>query len=133
MFYIDLPLVILAKMKHHFRRHSAVRKGVVQTLGRQELDSNVLKSALLHRHVLHVPKLVLAHGFVVEPKRAYASNGAVAQELQRYHVRVELDGVSPSGDEEHEISQTATSHLEVEPRSIGWVSFTVNSAFVFWS
>ena len=62
MFYIDLPLVILAKMKHHFRRHSAVLKGDVQTFGRQELHSNVLKSALLHWHVLHVLKLVLTHG-----------------------------------------------------------------------
>jgi len=61
MFYIDLPMVILAKMKHHFRRHSAALKGDVQTLGRQKLDSNVLKSALLHWHILHVLKLVLAH------------------------------------------------------------------------
>jgi len=59
MFYIDLPLVILAKMKYQSCGHSAVLKGDVQTLGRQELDSNVLISALLHRHVLHVPKLVL--------------------------------------------------------------------------
>ena len=89
MFYIDLPLVILAKMKHHFRRHSAVRKGVVQTLGRQELDSNVLKSALLHRHVLHVPKLVLAHGFGVEPKCLYTTDCAVAQEKRNNYVTVE--------------------------------------------
>ena len=78
MLYIELPLVILAKMKHHFRRHSAVPKGDVQTFGRQELDSNVLKSALLDRHVLHVLKLVLTHAFVVGPKRRYASDGAVA-------------------------------------------------------
>ena len=81
MFYTDLPLVIHAKMTHHFRGHSAVHKGDVQTFGRQELDSNVLKSALLHRHVLHVPKLVLAHCVGVEPKRPYATEGAVAQEL----------------------------------------------------
>ena len=87
MFYIELPLVILAKIKHYFRGHSAVRKGDVQNFGRQELDSNVLKSALLHRYVLHVPKLVLAHGVGVEPKRPYAS--AVAQELRRYQVTVE--------------------------------------------
>jgi len=55
-------MVILAKMKHHFRRHSAVLKGDVETLGRQELHSNVLKSALLHWHVLHVLKLLLTHG-----------------------------------------------------------------------
>jgi len=86
-FYIDLPLVILAKMKHQFRRHSNVLKGDVQTFGRQGLDSNVLKSTLLQRHVLHVPKFVLAHGVGVEPKRPYAS--AVAQELRRYQVTVE--------------------------------------------
>jgi len=41
MFYIDLKLVILAKMKHHIRRYSAALKGDVQTLGRQELDSKL--------------------------------------------------------------------------------------------
>jgi len=33
-FYIDLPLVILANMKHHSCGHSAVLKGDVHTLGR---------------------------------------------------------------------------------------------------
>jgi len=89
MFYIDLPLVKLPKMKHHFRRHSAVLKGDMQTLGRQEFDSNVLKSALLHRHVLYVLKLVLTHGVGVEPKYPYAADGAVAQELLRYQITVE--------------------------------------------
>jgi len=76
-------------MKHQSCGHSAVIKGDLQTFGRQELDSNVLKSALLHRHVLHVSKLVLAHGVGVEPKGPYATDGAVAQELRRYHVTVE--------------------------------------------
>jgi len=89
MFYIDLPLVIFAKMKHKFRRHRAVPKRDVETLGRQDLDSNVQKSALLHRHVLHVPKLVLTHCVVVETKRLYATDGAVAQEFRRYHVTIE--------------------------------------------
>jgi len=90
MFYIDLPLIILANMNHPFRRHSAVLKWDVQTLVRQELDWNGLKSALLHRlHVLHVPKLVLAHGVGVEPKRPCAADVAIAQELRRYHVTVE--------------------------------------------
>jgi len=62
MFYINLPLVILEKMKHQIRRHSVVVKWDVQILGHQKLDSNVLKSALLHRHVLHVLKLVLTRG-----------------------------------------------------------------------
>jgi len=52
MFYIDLPLVILEKMKHHLRGHCAVLKGDLQTLGFQEFDSNVLIPALLHRHLL---------------------------------------------------------------------------------
>jgi len=90
IFYIDLlPQIILAKMKHHSFGHSAVRKGDVQNLGRQELDSNVLKSAVLHRHVLLVPKLLLAHCVWVEPKRPYATDCAVAQELRIYHVTVE--------------------------------------------
>jgi len=76
-------------MKHNFRGHSAVLKGEVKTFVREELDSNVLKSALLHRHVLHVPKLVLAHGVGVEPKRPNATDGAVVQKLCRYHVIVE--------------------------------------------
>jgi len=44
---------------------------------------------LLHGHVLHVPKLVLAHGVGVEPKRPYTADGAVAQELWSNHVTVE--------------------------------------------
>jgi len=89
VFYIVLPLVIHAKMMHHIRRHSAVLKGDMQTFGRQEIHSNVLKSALLHWHVLHVLKLVLTHGFRVQPKRPYAMDGAVTQELRRYQVTVE--------------------------------------------
>ena len=80
------PLGILAKMKHHIRGHRAVRKGDVQTFGRQELDSNILKSALLH---WHVPKPVLTHCVVVEPKRPYATDGALALELWRYQFTVE--------------------------------------------
>jgi len=87
IFYIDfLPMVNFAKMKHHFRGHLAVRKGDVLTLVRQELDSNVLKSALLHWHVSHVPKLVLTYCVGVDPKRPDATECALAQELRRYHV-----------------------------------------------
>jgi len=89
MTYTDLQLVILAKTKHRFRRRSAVFKGDVQTFARQELHSNVLKSALLHWHVLHVLKVVLKHCVMVQPKRPYATDGAVAQELRRYQVTVE--------------------------------------------
>jgi len=84
-----LTLVILAKMKHYFRGHHAVRKGDVRPLGRHELDSNVLKSALLYWHVLHIPKLDLTHCIGIEPKRPYATDGVVAQELRRYQVTVE--------------------------------------------
>jgi len=76
-------------MKHYFRGHGAVREGDVQTFGRQEFDPNIVESALLHRHVLHVPKLVLTHGVGVEPKRPYTSDGAVAQELRCSQVTVE--------------------------------------------
>jgi len=50
----------------------------VQTFGRDEFDSNILEPALLHWNVLHVPKLVLAHGVGVEPKIPYTADGAVA-------------------------------------------------------
>ena len=120
-------------MKHYFRGHGAVREGDVQTFGREEFDSNVLKPTLLHRHVLYVLKLVLAHWVGVEPKRPNTADGAVAQELRRYHITVEVEGAYPSGDEEHEISQTPNSQLEVKPRSIVWASFTVKSACVFCS
>ena len=53
--YRSLPLVILAEMKHYFRGHGAAREGGVQIFGREEFYPNVLESALLHRHVLHVP------------------------------------------------------------------------------
>jgi len=76
-------------MKHNFRGQCAVRKLDVQSLGRQELNTNVLKSTLFHRHVLHVPKLVLTHCVGVEPNRPYAMDGTVAQELRRYQVTVE--------------------------------------------
>jgi len=61
----------------------------LQTLDRDEFDSNVLEYALLHRHVLHVPKIVLADGLVVELKRPYTADGAVAQELWNNQVTVE--------------------------------------------
>ena len=87
MFYINLTMVILAKMKHHFRRHSAVRQSNVQTLGRQEFDSNVLKCA--------VPPACIARSETRactwrwgRAERSYATDGAVAQELRRYHVKV---------------------------------------------
>ena len=54
-----LQLVILTKMKHHFCVRCAVLEGDVQPLGRQELDSNVLKSPLLDRHIIHVSNIVL--------------------------------------------------------------------------
>ena len=46
-------------MKHHFCGRRAVLEGDVQTLGRQEFYSDILKSALLDRHKVHVLKLVL--------------------------------------------------------------------------
>jgi len=64
----------------------------MQTYGRDELDSYVLESALLYRHVLYVPKLVLTHSVGVEPKRPYTTDCAVVQELRSYQVTVEYDG-----------------------------------------
>ena len=87
--YRSLPLVIHAEMKHYFLGHGALRKWDVQNFGRQEFDSNVLESTQLHRHVLHVPKVLLAHGVRVEPKRPYTADCAVAQELRSNRVTVE--------------------------------------------
>ena len=50
---------MFSKMKHHLRRRRAVLEEDVQHFGRQEFYSNILKSPLLDRHVIHVPKLVL--------------------------------------------------------------------------
>jgi len=57
--FYRLPLVILAKMKHHICGRRAVLERDVQTLRRQEIDSNVLKSPLLDGHIMHVSKMVL--------------------------------------------------------------------------
>jgi len=84
-------------MKHHSLGLRSVSKGEVQNLGRYELVSNVLKSALLHLHVMYILKLFLTHCVKVEPKRPYATDGAVAQELRKYHVTVKEDGVCPFG------------------------------------
>jgi len=53
------PLVNFSEMKHHFCVRRAVLEWDVQPLGGQELYSNVLKFALLDRHIIHVSKLVL--------------------------------------------------------------------------
>ena len=128
--YRSLPLVILAEMKHYFRGHGAVRAGDVQTFGHQEFDSNVLKSALLHRHVLHDPKLVLTHGVGLEPKRPYTTDGAVARCNQ---VTVEYDGACPFGRRRTRNFVHPHFPFEVVLRSIGWSSFTLKSACVFRS
>ena len=46
-------------MKHHFYGRRALLQGDVQLLGRQEFYSDVLKSAQLYRHIVHVSKHVL--------------------------------------------------------------------------
>jgi len=46
-------------MKHNICGRRAPLEGDVQHLGRQELDSNILKSRLLDRHITRVSKLVL--------------------------------------------------------------------------
>jgi len=81
-----LPLVVLAKMKHHNCGNHAVLERVVQALRRQELGSDVLKFQLLDGHVLHVLKLVLTKSGREETKRPHATDGAVANKLWRYQV-----------------------------------------------
>jgi len=58
--FYRLPLIILAKMKHHFCGRRDILEEDVQPFRRQELDPDVLKSPLLDGHIIHVSKLVLA-------------------------------------------------------------------------
>ena len=82
---------------------------------------------------MHVLKLVLTYCVRVDLKRPYATDGTVANELSTYQVTIKEDGVYPSGDEEHETSQSPTSQLEVDLRSIVCASFTMKCACVFCS
>ena len=54
-------------------------------LRRQEFYSDVLKSALLDRHILHVSKIVMTRWEGVCP---HAADGAVAREVRGYQVTV---------------------------------------------
>jgi len=59
-FYIQFStIVIFSKMNHHFCACRALLERDVQTFGRQELDANVLKYALLDGYKMHNSKLVL--------------------------------------------------------------------------
>ena len=89
MFDIDLQLLILAKTKHHFRGHSAALIGDVQN---QRSSSTRFECP----YTCAVPPARIARSETVadkwrwvEPKRPYATDGAVAQELRRYHVTLE--------------------------------------------
>jgi len=58
----------------------------------------------------------------------------VAHKLRLYQVTVYFGGLSSMCDEEeHEISHTPTSQLEVQPRFMGCANFTVKSEGVFCS
>ena len=57
----------------------------VQPLCRQEFYSDVLKYALLDRHLIQVPKLVLTQWEALCP---HAADGAVAHELRQYQITV---------------------------------------------
>jgi len=99
VFYIDLPLVNLAKMKHQYRRHSAVFKPQAR-IARSE---NRADTWLWGRAETSVSSVRCCRLEIAEIS-VYSRVG---------------QGLAPSVDEVHEISQTPTSHLEVEHRSIG--------------
>jgi len=63
----------------------AVLEGNVQNLGRQEIYSDVLKSALLFRYVIHALKFVLTRWEDLCP---HAADGAVSHELRFYQITV---------------------------------------------
>ena len=58
-FITSLPLVIIAKIKHHICVSYAVFEWDVQSLKREKLDPNRLKLSVLHRHILDVSELVM--------------------------------------------------------------------------
>ena len=70
-------------MKHNFRGRRAVLEGVVQTLRRQEPDSDILKFPLFDWHVIHVLKRALTRCGREETKRPQATHGGVTHKLQR--------------------------------------------------
>jgi len=81
MFYRSgiLPLVIIAKLKHHICGRCAVLKGEVQPFQREELDPYKTKLPLLHQHTLDVWKLVMPTGSVGE--LPHTTDGALAKVL----------------------------------------------------
>jgi len=70
-------------MKHQICGIRAVLEWVAQSLRRQELDSDVLKSPLLGGHILHVMKIVLTRCGKLDDG-PYAMDGAVAHKSWRY-------------------------------------------------
>ena len=57
-----LPLLILAKIKHHLFGRYAVFEGDIHSLEREKLDSYRVTLSLLHRHILYVSEIVMSTG-----------------------------------------------------------------------
>jgi hypothetical protein len=66
-------------MKHQFCGRSAILKGDVRPLEREELDPYRLKLPLLHRHILDVSKFVMPKGN--DGERPHTTDVAIANEL----------------------------------------------------
>jgi len=120
-------------MNDNLRRHRAVLKGDVRTLRREKLDSYVLKSAPLDRHVFHFLKLVLTHWVKVNLKGPYSTDVTIANELWSYQVTVQDDRFYHYGRRSTRNFAKPNSQFVVGPRSIGCASFIVKSASVFYS
>jgi len=88
IFYIDLPLLVLAKMNHYFRMNRTAAKGCVDIRSSGTRCEYPEICAALPARIAH-SELVLTHWVWLEPNRPYATDGGVAQELWRYQVRVE--------------------------------------------
>jgi hypothetical protein len=74
-----IPLLIVAKMKHHFCGRHAILEGNMQFLEREKLDPYRLKLPLLYRHIIDFSELVMPTG--IGAKRSQTTDGAIAYKL----------------------------------------------------
>jgi hypothetical protein len=76
-------------MKHYPRGRYAVFEGDVQTVPRQQIDLGILKSPLLHGHVMRAVKLAVKRLVGrADDGRPHASDSAVTHELWTYQIAV---------------------------------------------
>ena len=128
MFYIELPLVILAKMENYFGRH----RGCADTRSSgTRFESPEICAAPQARITLSETRAGTLRWVRAEKS---VCNGRCCRpgiaEISRYR---RVGRGLPLRETKNTKFRTPTSQLEVEPRSMGWASFTVKSACVFWS